>query len=117
MKEFTIYDCRFKHIKSLMNWTRYLLCVGALLLPLAARAQVGVVDHSWCIHRPCALYGVMQVTYPGPDNTYTFMYFGTTQFRVHAPLVWFAPVLLAPLAAAMLPVVWRRGARTKRGEG
>ena len=88
-----------------MSKMRYLACLTALLVPFATCAQVGVVDHNWCLPTGSGRYGAVQVTYPGPEsrnNTYTFLYFGRAEYRIPAPAPLLSAALLVPLATVVL---------------
>jgi hypothetical protein len=78
--------------------------VGLILLfaPLAAHAQVGIVDHNWCLHIGDARFGAVQVTYPWPDGTYTYMYCGKGEYHAHMSAPLLAAVTVLPLAAVVL---------------
>jgi len=91
---------------------RNVICLAALLTTFTAAAQVGTVDHDWCLHAAGHRYGALQVTYPGwtsNNNTYTYLYFGRSDYRVHAP----APLLLA--AALLLPLTAAGLALARKG--
>lgn len=94
--------------KIAMTRTLHLICLLALLTPLIASAQVGVVDYDWSIHIANANYGALQVTYPGPHNTYTQLFFGKADYRLHASTTSLAAIVLVPLVGISLLVMRRR---------
>lgn len=91
-----------------MTWMGYFMRLAALLIPFTACGQVGTVDHDWCIQSAGERYGAVQVTYPGPAATYTFIYFGKGEYHMHARAASLAEVILAPLALVALALVLSR---------
>jgi len=78
------------------------------LLPCAACAQVGVVDHNWCLQTARGRYGALQVTCPGPvtrNNTYTYVCLGKAEYRIHAPIPLLSAAVFVPLATAGLVAI------------